>query len=78
MPRLVAVSKKQPVEKVVWAYRQGVRHFGENYVSHLHKPCSRWSCVDVCMVYCWPMLETGAGIAFQSSSCPSKATGLVN
>ena len=37
MPRLVAVSKKQPVEKVTWAYRQGVRHFGENYVSlHNH------------------------------------------
>lgn len=33
MPRLVAVSKKQPVEKVTWAYRQGLRHFGENYVS---------------------------------------------
>ena len=32
MPRLVAVSKKQPVEKIVWAYGQGVRHFGENYV----------------------------------------------
>ena len=37
MPRLVAVSKKQPVEKVVWAYRQGIRHFGENYVSHTTK-----------------------------------------
>lgn len=35
MPRLVAVSKKQPVEKIVWAYRQGLRHFGENYVSHV-------------------------------------------
>lgn len=35
MPRLVAVSKKQPIEKVTWAYRQGVRHFGENYVQDL-------------------------------------------
>ena len=32
-PRLVAVSKKQPVEKIQLAYREGgLRHFGENYV----------------------------------------------
>ena len=33
LPRLVAVSKKQPVEKIQLAYREGgLRHFGENYV----------------------------------------------
>ena len=32
-PRLVAVSKNQSVEKVQWAYQEGLRHFGENYVS---------------------------------------------
>ena len=32
-PRLVAVSKKQPVEKIQLAYQEGgLRHFGENYV----------------------------------------------
>jgi len=29
----VAASKAQPVEKIMWAYSQGLRHFGENYVS---------------------------------------------
>lgn len=32
-PRLVAVSKTHGVERVSWAYQQGLRHFGENYVS---------------------------------------------
>ena len=32
-PRLVAVSKKQSIEKIQLAYREGgLRHFGENYV----------------------------------------------
>ena len=32
-PRIVAVSKKQSVEKIQLAYREGgLRHFGENYV----------------------------------------------
>ncbi|XP_065919642.1 pyridoxal phosphate homeostasis protein-like [Dysidea avara] len=34
-PRLVAVSKKQPVEKIYAAYQGGLRHFGENYVQEL-------------------------------------------
>ena len=33
VPRLVAVSKTHGVERVQWAYSQGLRHFGENYVS---------------------------------------------
>lgn len=40
-PRLVAVSKNQSVEKVQWAYQEGLRHFGENYVS------AAWGCVNV-------------------------------
>lgn len=35
-PLLVAATKGQPVAKIQWAYAQGVRHFGENYVSQLH------------------------------------------
>ncbi len=31
-PRMVAVSKMQPVEKIQAAYDEGIRHFGENYV----------------------------------------------
>lgn len=34
-PRLVAVSKKKPVEHIVRAYEAGVEHFGENYVQEL-------------------------------------------
>lgn len=34
-PRLVAVSKTKPKELVIAAYRQGQRHFGENYVKEL-------------------------------------------
>ncbi|XP_065919292.1 pyridoxal phosphate homeostasis protein-like [Dysidea avara] len=34
-PRLVAVSKRQPVQKVQAAYAEGLRHFGENYVQEL-------------------------------------------
>ena len=37
-PRLVAVSKNQSVEKVQWAYQEGLRHFGENYVSAVNVP----------------------------------------
>ena len=32
-PRVVAVSKRQPVEKIQAVYEEGIRHFGENYVS---------------------------------------------
>ena len=35
-PRLVAVSKGQPVELMHEAYTYGARHFGENYVSPSH------------------------------------------
>ena len=34
-PRLVAVTKTKPPELVLEAYRQGQRHFGENYVQEL-------------------------------------------
>ena len=35
IPRLVAVSKTKPAELVLEAYRNGQRHFGENYVQEL-------------------------------------------
>ena len=35
VPRLVAVSKVQPNDKVTAAYEAGQRHFGENYVQEL-------------------------------------------
>lgn len=35
-PRLVAVSKAQPLCRVQTAYQEGLRHFGENYVQELH------------------------------------------
>ena len=31
-PRLVAVSKTKPATDIIAAYKQGQRHFGENYV----------------------------------------------
>lgn len=35
LPTLIAVSKKQPVEKIIEAYGLGQRIFGENYVQEL-------------------------------------------
>uniref|UniRef100_A0A2R5LIY6 Pyridoxal phosphate homeostasis protein n=1 Tax=Ornithodoros turicata TaxID=34597 RepID=A0A2R5LIY6_9ACAR len=34
-PRLVAVSKTKPKELIIAAYREGQRHFGENYIQEL-------------------------------------------
>ncbi|CAD7700213.1 unnamed protein product [Ostreobium quekettii] len=34
-PRVVAVSKTQPAERIAAAYEAGMRHFGENYVQEL-------------------------------------------
>lgn len=34
-PRLVAVSKYQPVSAIIEAYEAGQRHFGENYIQEL-------------------------------------------
>ncbi|MEK9650006.1 MAG: YggS family pyridoxal phosphate-dependent enzyme [Gammaproteobacteria bacterium] len=34
-PMLVAVSKKQPIEKMLFAYEKGQLHFGENYAQEL-------------------------------------------
>lgn len=31
--RLVAVSKTKPVSDILEAYKNGLRHFGENYVN---------------------------------------------
>ena len=31
-PRLVAVSKTKPMDMIIEAYREGQRHFGENYI----------------------------------------------
>ena len=35
-PLVIAVSKFQPIEKIIEAYTQGQRIFGENYVQELH------------------------------------------
>lgn len=35
IPQLIAVSKTQPAETVVEAYKCGQRHFGENYVQEI-------------------------------------------
>ena len=39
-PRVVAVSKCHPADKVLEAYEQGVRDFGENYVQELFSKSS--------------------------------------
>lgn len=65
MPRLVAISKKHPVEKVTWAYKQGIRHFGENYVSHRMKMMVMYYSVYG-LVFAY--LETGARVTFQGHS----------
>ena len=58
-PRLVAVSKKQPLEKVQWAYHQGLQHFGENYVRE-ERCCYICSKLFCCFV--------ASGAAYQSNS----------
>ena len=40
IPRVVAVSKCQSADKVLEAYGQGVRDFGENYVQELSSKSS--------------------------------------
>jgi pyridoxal phosphate enzyme (YggS family) len=40
--RLVAVSKKQPVERVEWAVHTGQRIFGENYLQALEERHARF------------------------------------
>lgn len=39
-PRLVAVSKTKPKELIIAAYKNGQRHFGENYVQELVEKAS--------------------------------------
>ena len=41
-PRLVAVSKTKPTALVVEVYKNGQRHFGENYVSCLFMVTFCW------------------------------------
>ena len=44
-PLLIAVSKKQSLEKMHLVYEQGQRHFGENYAQELaDKALSANSC----------------------------------
>ena len=40
MPRLVAVSKTKPKEAIIQLYKDGQRHFGENYVQELFEKAS--------------------------------------
>jgi pyridoxal phosphate enzyme (YggS family) len=51
VPTLVAVTKKQPVSDIEFAYRAGVRDFGENRVEELvekAKECERLGLDDIC------------------------------
>jgi len=47
-PRLVAVSKTQPKECLIRAYRDGQRHFGENYVQELVEKALDSEMVESC------------------------------
>ena len=49
--RLIAISKKKPVENIVELYHAGQRYFGENYVEELEKKANdnliRKECPDI-------------------------------
>lgn len=51
-PRLVAVTKTKPVEMILHAYKQGQRHFGENYVQELVEKSQHPSLVELEDI-CW-------------------------
>lgn len=53
IPRLVAVSKTKPVELIVEAYKEGQRHFGENYVQELVAKASDKRILDNCPDIKW-------------------------
>ena len=55
----MAVTKTHGVEKVQWGYRQGLRHFGENYVSML----ASWEASDHKV-----LVFAGEGVALQVHS----------
>lgn len=52
-PRLVAVSKLQPVESILFAYEAGQRHFGENYVNELVEKSSNSQILEKCKDIQW-------------------------
>jgi len=55
-PRLVAVSKTKPKEAVLEAYRQGQRHFGENYVKELVEKGGDPDVLEQCPDIRWHMI----------------------
>ena len=53
--RLVAVSKTKPPEAILEAYKQGQRHFGENYVQELVEKATHPLLVDLEGI-CWSFI----------------------
>ncbi|KOC65776.1 Proline synthase co-transcribed bacterial like protein [Habropoda laboriosa] len=52
-PRLVAVSKLQPPELILEAYKAGQRHFGENYVNELVEKGNHVQILEKCIDIHW-------------------------
>ncbi|XP_050459405.1 pyridoxal phosphate homeostasis protein [Cataglyphis hispanica] len=52
-PRLVAVSKLQSVESILFAYEAGQRHFGENYVNELVEKSLNPQILEQCKEIQW-------------------------
>ncbi|KAG9509441.1 Pyridoxal phosphate homeostasis protein, partial [Fragariocoptes setiger] len=53
LPRLVAVSKFQPVELIIEAYNCGQRYFGENYIQELAEKSNSHKIVEECPDIKW-------------------------
>jgi len=64
----VAVSKAHSVEQVREAYRNGVRHFGENYVSE-----PQVACANIILLYLLPYLVGFSDLIWQVQELHSKA-----
>lgn len=52
-PRLVAVSKTKPTELIIAAYREGQRHFGENYIQELVEKSTSHEILQHCPDISW-------------------------
>ncbi|XP_017480389.1 PREDICTED: proline synthase co-transcribed bacterial homolog protein-like [Rhagoletis zephyria] len=55
-PCLVAVSKTQPKEYVIQAYKCGQRHFGENYIQELNDKANDQEIITQCPEIKWHII----------------------
>jgi uncharacterized pyridoxal phosphate-containing UPF0001 family protein len=55
-PQLIAVSKFQPIDRIIRAYEVGQRHFGENYINELSKKANADEILEKCNEIKWHLI----------------------